>query len=526
MTNWRRWFWIALCSSLLVRLLYAASLPLSNDEAYHWLWTYYPSAGYYDHPGLFAYVLWPFTALLGHDAEWVVRIPSLLAMTLCPCAVYLLARDMARDLQCSPQAIDRCSSQAGLLCMCLPLFAVLGMYHTGDASVICVWAWALLFAYRSLSSADGSWKAWLWLGVCVGLGFQAKYLFFMFVPLFGASIMFLSQFRFWMFRAQPYVALLIGLCIFAPNLYWNMQNDWATFVFNFSARHDKVFELKHVLEFLFGTLAIGISPGLYLYTVNAFAKRLTRPSAQHCWGFLAIFSLIPIAYFLYRSFGQQVGGHWPAVAYVALIVLAPLHWQSRDVTADSKTPLLKQPLFWVYTPAVLILLLVNIVLAAVSIYPNKLIQYKGDIKYSSRINSDKVNDIYGWRDLGAWIDEEHRLFNSKAPAFVCGPQYGFVAQLAFYTPSHPHVYLWESSRTHGQHFRLLDDFSVLKGQNALFVAKSPERLDKSLKELSRYFERVAVKKEILDIKIKGKLVRQFALIRCYNYSGEIPDHWR
>ena len=110
--------------------------------------------------------------------------------------------------------------------------------------------------------------------------------------------------RQWALRPQPYVALVIGLTIFSPNLYWNAQNDWATFEFNFAKRHDNIFEIKHIAEFLFGTLLIGITPVLCVYGLIYYVKHLQSHSSQAIW-FLACFSLLPICYILYRSFGGR-----------------------------------------------------------------------------------------------------------------------------------------------------------------------------------------------------------------------------
>ena len=516
MSAWRKWFWIAVCASLLVRLLIAAALPLSNDEAYHWLWTVHLSAGYYDHPGLFAYILWPFTALLGHDSEWVIRIPSLIAGTLTPIALFLLCKDMATKHGHHHADSERRAAQAGMLGLALPIFAVMGMYHTGDASVVCVWAWAMLFAYRSLHAEKQRWHNWLLLGLCTGLGFQAKYLFFMFVPLLGAYILLMPALRHWALKPQPYIALIIGLLIFSPNVYWNMQNDWVTFEFNFAKRHDKVFELKHVIEFLCGTLLIGITPGLFLYGISRYATQL-RPNNKQTIYFLACFSLIPIAYFLYRSFGQRVGFHWPAVSYVAFCVLGPLYWNPNNLTM---TRWWRSTASWAFIPCVVLSGFVIVVAALITLAPQLFIKSQDSINYSERINSQKIGEIYGWEELGQWVSEQQ-----SDNTFICGPQYGFVAQVSYYTPGHPHVYLWESKRTHGQHFRLLDDFAPLAGQDAIFVAKNSKRLKKKLHELKQHFERVDTEIQTLDIQVGSEVVRQFALVRCYNFSGQTPANW-
>lgn len=516
MSHWRKWFWIIVCASLLVRLLIAAALPLSNDEAYHWLWTVYPSAGYYDHPGLFAYVLWPFTFLLGHESEWVIRIPSLIAGTLTPIAVFLLCKDLSQQLAHTPADSERRAAQAGILACCLPIFFVMGMYHTGDASVVCVWAWAMMFANRAIHQTHQGWLNWLLLGMCTGLGFQAKYLFFMFAPLLGFYLLLLPNTRHWALKPHPYFALLVGLLIFSPNIYWNMQNDWATFEFNFAKRHDQAFDIKHITEFIFGTLLIGLTPGLFIYGIITYCKQLRLRTHASIY-FLAIFSLIPIAYFLYRSFGQRVGFHWPTVAYVAFCALAPLYWNPYNVTM---TRWWRSAAAWTFIPIIILLGVIVSLVVLITTSPQTFIASQDSIHYSKRINSEKIGEIYGWRELGHWVSTYQ-----DENTFLCGPQYGFVAQVSYYTPGHPHVYLWESKRTHGQHFKLIDDFSSLTGKNAVFIAKDAQRIEKKRKELAQHFERIEHEIHTLDIHIGEHAVRQFALLRCYNYKDSTPAHW-
>src|SRR5579871_5953924 len=50
-----------------------ARLPLSADEAYHWLWSKHLAAGYFDHPPMIAWLIRAGTALFG-DTPFGVRV--------------------------------------------------------------------------------------------------------------------------------------------------------------------------------------------------------------------------------------------------------------------------------------------------------------------------------------------------------------------------------------------------------------------------------------------------------------------
>jgi len=64
----------ALCifALLVLRAFMAAQLPLSADEAYYWLWSLHPAAGYFDHPPMIAWLIRAGTALFG-DTPFGVR---------------------------------------------------------------------------------------------------------------------------------------------------------------------------------------------------------------------------------------------------------------------------------------------------------------------------------------------------------------------------------------------------------------------------------------------------------------------
>ncbi len=75
-------YWYALWRALIgLRLVMAAVLPLSADEAYYWLWSKHLAAGYYDHPPAIAFVIRFGTLLLG-DSELGVRLGGVLLSIL------------------------------------------------------------------------------------------------------------------------------------------------------------------------------------------------------------------------------------------------------------------------------------------------------------------------------------------------------------------------------------------------------------------------------------------------------------
>ena len=59
---------VALIALTALRLVLAAILPLSPDEAYYWVWSRDMQPGYLDHPPMVAIFIWLGTAMAGENA--------------------------------------------------------------------------------------------------------------------------------------------------------------------------------------------------------------------------------------------------------------------------------------------------------------------------------------------------------------------------------------------------------------------------------------------------------------------------
>ena len=55
-------------ATLTVRLVVGALGPLTEDEAYYLLWSMKPAFGYFDHPPMIAWWIWPGRQLAGDTA--------------------------------------------------------------------------------------------------------------------------------------------------------------------------------------------------------------------------------------------------------------------------------------------------------------------------------------------------------------------------------------------------------------------------------------------------------------------------
>jgi dolichol-phosphate mannosyltransferase len=519
-TRYRLVFGLLLTVVALFRLWFATTLPLSGDEAYHWEWSRNLAFGYYDHPGLTAYLIRLFTWVFGCSTEFTVRLPALVMLTVTSIVCYLLARTVVRNRGGAMVEAERAGFMAGLLIVFIPIFAVFAGYISTDPPLICFWTLALYLFY--LSFTTGRWSAWIGAGIALGLAMMSKFLAFLLVPGLLLFALTHKESRIWFRRPHAYVAGICALLTFSPFLWWNATHGWATFVFNFVSRQeDNAFEPWRAAEFVLGQ-ALALSPGVFVFAVVCLWLSLREYTRKRDMSllFLGMSSLAPVVYFLCVSFRREVGIHWPAAGWIGSIVLVSC---CLSESASVSPPTAR----WRWGKAALALCIGMTVLIHLLVHvPSRWIEaanwrYPGD---PDRINTEAANERYGWRELGQRVERmatEMKKEDGK-DVFVISGQYGLSAGIAFYAPGQMRMHLWSRRRVHGENYRFWDNFGSLKGQNAIYVAKDQDQIVDAIFTLEDHFADVRPPEQ-LPILVDGRQVRSFFLLRCCNFDGIEPE---
>jgi 4-amino-4-deoxy-L-arabinose transferase-like glycosyltransferase len=305
---------IALLSAL--RFIAAASLPLSADEAYYWLWSKHLAAGYFDHPPAIAFVIRAGTVLFG-DTPLGVRVGALVLSLL---ASWFVWRSGEILLQ------DRIAGARACLFFNLTLMiSIETLAATPDAPAVVTAAGFLLALAKVSQTNDGRW--WLAVGIAAGLGLLSKYTGFFLGLGALAWLVFSPDARRWFRGPWPYLGGALALAIFTPNLLWNASHGWITFAYQFGRISGDHFTLKFLAEFL-GAQILLATPFIFLLAAlgMAFSSR-DRDSAT----FLLAALVWPSAvYFLVHSLHDRVQGNWPCFLYPALAIAAAEAWGRAD----------------------------------------------------------------------------------------------------------------------------------------------------------------------------------------------------
>lgn len=214
---------------LILQLVTACNYGIQGDELYFIACSEHLDFGYVDHP--------PLAALL----TLISRIffgSSLLALKIFPAlagaATVLLAAAIARNLGGSQFAQGLAALTVLVSSGLIAVFNIMTM-NAFDILLVTLSA-HLLVKVINKSSA----KNWILFGLVVGIGLQNKLtlLFFAFATVVG---LLLTRHRRLLLSPWPYLAGLMAVLIFLPNIIWQVQNNWPTLEFMTGAKPSRIY---------------------------------------------------------------------------------------------------------------------------------------------------------------------------------------------------------------------------------------------------------------------------------------------
>ncbi|MFT8656078.1 MAG: glycosyltransferase family 39 protein [Acetobacter papayae] len=325
----RRW-WLAALAALaaltLFRLMVAACVPLTPDEAYYRLWALAPAASYFDHP--------PMVALWIRLGMAVAGDTSLGLRALGPVSTafgsLLLAHAGALWLHRPDGRPDWIVGARVAVLLNATLAIGLGSIIMTPDTPLIFFVTLLLWSLCWLCAGG---PAWLWLvaGLAAGLGFASKYT--MVLPVAGVGLWLVGSYagRAWLRRPWPWLAACVALPCTLPVVWWNAHHAWASFM----RQGGRVLDWQPVraLTFLSELLGgqVGLASGLVFILFVGGCTRLWRRSDAFS-ALLLCTILCPLAVFVQHALGARVQANWPVLVYPACALAAgvwcPRWWKS------------------------------------------------------------------------------------------------------------------------------------------------------------------------------------------------------
>jgi dolichol-phosphate mannosyltransferase len=373
--------------TILLKLFYLGVPELIFEEAYYWNYAKHLDIGYLDHPLIVAWIIKAFTNLMG-DIEFAVRFGAFLCWFVTAYYSYRLTKEIFS------QSI---AYWALVIVAVLPPYFFFGWFISPDAPLTACWSAAIFYIHQVVVREDK--KAWLGVGVALGLGMSSKYT----IALLGAAIVLFVLFdrntRKWLSRPEPYIALVIAFILFSPVIIWNIQHDWLSFTFQSQGRltSSHSFSLPRFIS----NLLIFLTPTglLTVIVIVLFRKNiLSGAEKSHAPGIntlarsyllLAWLTLFPVAVFATLSLFRASKLNWTGPCWLGLIPFVAMLITQKP---DSGTPRL---LAWCQRawPATIVILLL--------VYGTAL-HYLG-IGFPRTPYPQNVH-LIGWQDFGRDIE--------------------------------------------------------------------------------------------------------------------------
>ena len=295
-----------------VRLIAAAGIHLTEDEAYYRLWAQHLQLGYLDHPPMIAWWIRAGEALFG-DTPLGVRLAPVLASGLSSWLIGELARTLGAD--------GRTAFRAALWYNATLTVCLGGMLAIPDAPASLFWTLTLWTLARFWASRRPVW--WLAAGLAAGLAVMSKYSALFLAP--GVLLWLLAvpggpaELR----KPGPWAAAAIAAAVFSANVVWNAQHQWITFAKQFGRIAPHGVSPGHVAE-LIGEQLLLFTPLLAVFAAlgvrQAWRERRDPGAVQLM---LPVATSAPFAaYLLLHSLHDRVQAHWPVPLFGALALCA------------------------------------------------------------------------------------------------------------------------------------------------------------------------------------------------------------
>ena len=404
----------------ILRCALAFIIELSNDESYYWTYSKYLKWNYFDHPPLIAYLIRIFTANLAlQQYEGFIRLGSVAGFALSTWFIFK-----------TTEVIH--SPKAGWLAACLfstSFYAgiMAGMHAMPDAPQMIFWTLSL-WMLAIISKREQKWTTWVLFGIGAGLCMMSKvhgvFLWF------GLGLFILLKKRSWLAKPQLYTALIISVLLATPILLWNIQNDFATYLFHSSrVTIDKLhINSNAFIEELAGQFFYNNPFHVIIMIAALFAMSKNNLLQKEA---LVLFNLIaiPLVFLLlFIALFRDTLPHWNGPAYISLMPLAGIF-----LAEKSNASIHSKLLHWG---------IIGFMAFAVS-WPVITNFYPGTYGSKSGIElgkGDVTLDKFGWRQAGNQFSEFYNAEMTKGlikagTPIICFKWWGAHVEYYFCRPS-------------------------------------------------------------------------------------------
>ena len=311
MTNSNYFLFILCFVFLIIKFIsiYSTNFDLFGDEAQYWLWSKNLDFGYFSKPPLLPGIIALVCSVFG-NSFFVIKMISVLIYCVNSYVIFLISKKLYKNFD-----LALLTATSFFL---MPAVSVSSFLVSTDVVLVLFWSLALL--QTLIIKEKPSILNFILLGVFVGLAFLTKYAAIYFI----VSVIFLLFEK--IMRNIFFKKKLFSLCfiltfivIIAPNIIWNINNNWVTFehIADNAALDRSGLHFTESLKF-FGSQIIMVGPLIFLFFIFGFVKNSINDFNTR---FLLIFSLPVFIIVLVESILVRANANWAAVSLISFLIL-------------------------------------------------------------------------------------------------------------------------------------------------------------------------------------------------------------
>lgn len=291
-----------------INLLQAFFTPISEDEAYYWVWSQNLDWGYFDHPPMVAW--WISVGYNLFQNELGVRLLTVFFNSF---SLYFLWEILR------PKSLSQIKLFFGIISSLL-VFQIFGFLSTPDAPLLFFTIFYLFSLKKFLE--ENSNEATLLLAVSLAGLMYSKYhgillILFSILPIF----------KFYWRNPKFYLAVLGSLILYLPHFIWLFQNDFIPVRYHFLERSaDEHFEFRKLFNYL-GIYFLGCAPFLSYFIWKAIFRFKAENPFQKSIFWLCILSGI---FFFFSIFKDNVQPQWLLISFVPMGLMVYFYYRNQE----------------------------------------------------------------------------------------------------------------------------------------------------------------------------------------------------
>lgn len=441
-------YWmIGICT--FVRYLIANQFPLTNDEAYYWDWSRSLQWSYLDHPPGVAWMTWLSNLWFGSLVANGYAAAALAVRGVFPLLHIGATFALIVVFDCCVRWLFRAEAGTGrfarlrrqgmilvtVLAQLIPIFSLVGVFALPDGGLYLFLAIGLALAVPLIDTdRRASSGRMLAIGLALGTAFCFKY-HAGFLGLMLLSAMFWIRRGLLRKEMAAWTLLIVsGLAATFPVLIWNLQNEWASVVFQTTRRLARPeFNVLAGGQVLVGQM-LALTPVFFLAAIWIFIKPHARADDGRLRLLGASLLLPMVLAFTCVAFFKSSLPHWTGPAFFVCVPFFAALWCCKS------RPKLMPVTLWTFLGFALPVPAVAVVFGFDRVEDYLLTKTAG--------NPGPLEEITLWSRLAPQINavlaqvnerEKDALIGCPDGPELAATRWFSVAQLAFHMKGHPLV---------------------------------------------------------------------------------------